>query len=169
MSTALKLAIAVALSGSYTGANDTAAPVQNIDLSQRIAFNFGTAAKQADLLFTDTRTLGAGATENLDLNGVLADAFGSAIAAVDVVAVLITADAGNTNDVVVGGAAANAFLLFADPTDKVPVKPGGVFLLAAPGRPAYPVTAATGDLLKIANSAGATPVTYTITVIARSA
>ena len=52
-----------------------------------------------------------------------------------------------------------------DPTDKISVRPGGAFILIAPDATGYAVTAATGDLLKIANSAGTTSVTYDIIII----
>ena len=169
MSTDLKLKLALALSGSYTGSNDLAAPAQQIAFSEVLNYKFGTSANQADILFADTRTLAASGTESLDLNGVLADAFGAAVAAVEVVAVIVTADAGNTNNVEVGGAAANAFPLFKDPTDIAVVKPGGFFAIGTPTNPGYVVTPATGDLLKVTNSAAGTPITYTIIIVGRSA
>lgn len=40
-----------------------------------------------------------------------------------------------------------------------------MFLLTAPDANGFGVTANTGDLLKITNSAGGTPVTYTVVLI----
>jgi hypothetical protein len=130
----------------------------------------GTAAGQADLLWTDTRTLAASASESLDLSGTLTGAFGATLAFARVKALLIRAADANVNDVVVGGVASNGFASWVgDPTDKVKVKPGGLLLLTAPGATAYPVTAATGDLLQVANGGSGTSVTYDVIVIGASA
>ncbi|MFA6690743.1 MAG: hypothetical protein WCR98_02050 [Saccharofermentanales bacterium] len=57
--------------------------------------------------------------------------------------------------ITVGGAAANQFINWvADSINKINIQPEGFFCLAAPNA-GYAVTASTGDLLKIANSAGA--------------
>src|SRR5438045_3617892 len=69
----------------------------------------GVGADQANKLFSDTRTLGPSATENLDLNNVLADAFGAVLLLVKVKAIIIVAAAANANDVLVGGASSNQF------------------------------------------------------------
>lgn len=140
-------------------------------LKQKYGFGLasGTGANQADKVFHDQRTLAASASEELDLAGGLTDALGAALTFVKVKALIVKAAAGNTNDVVVGGAAANGFATpFADASDKVNVKPGGILALVAPGA-GYTVTAGTGDLLKIANSAGGSGVTYDIIVIGTSA
>src|SRR5690242_3845391 len=96
------------------------------------SFQNGTAAGQANKLFTDTRTITASGTDDLDLNGVLTDAFGGSLALLRVKALIVAAAAGNTNDVVVGGAAANQWVApFGSATDKVKVKPGGTLALFA--------------------------------------
>lgn len=126
----------------------------------------GSGANQANSIFTDTRILAASATEDLDLAGVLVNAFGATITFDKIKALIIKADAANTNDVLVGGAAsAQASAFFGDVTDVVKVKPGGMLALVAPDANGYDVTATTADLLKIANSAGSTAVGYTIILI----
>jgi hypothetical protein len=170
MTTALKLRVSALIEGYYQGSNDIAAPSQPFAKRAAALLTTGTSADQADLVFADTRTLAASATENLDLAGSLVDAFGNTLTFVEVCAILIVASDANTNDVVVGGAASNAFSgIFGDATDKLVVKPGGMALIAAPVNPAYAVVAATGDILKVANSAGGTGVTYDIVIIGRSA
>lgn len=167
---ALKLDLIAELAGVYRGANDISTPEQKFATKERIALATGTTAGKADLVFSDTRTLAASASENLDLAGGLSDAFGAALTFAEVVAILVRASEANTNDVVIGGAASNAFSApFGAATDKLVIKPGGYVLLVAPGDPAYPVTAGTGDLLKVANSAGSTGVTYDIIIVGRSA
>lgn len=162
--------IRVKLTANQTGSNDLGTPRYSPEHEALLQFATGTGANQADLFWADTRTLAASGTENLDLAGVLTDAFGATITSAELVAVLITAAPGNTNNVVVGGAASNTLLMLGDATDKVPVKPGGVFLLAAPNAAGLcTVTAGTGDILLVANSSSGTPVTYTVSLIARSA
>jgi hypothetical protein len=48
----------------------------NVTKNIAIALASGTAAGQADRVFSDTRTLAASANEDLDLAGALTDAFG---------------------------------------------------------------------------------------------
>ena len=130
----------------------------------------GTIAASMDLLWHDQRTLAASATEDLDLSGSLVDAFGTTMAFVDVRMIVVKASTANTNDVLVGGAAANQFINWvSDASDVVVVKPGAMFMLYSPADPSYAVTAATGDLLKIANSAAGTGVTYDIYIGGTSA
>lgn len=129
-------------------------------------FTNGAGANQANEVFSDIRTLTASSTENLDLAGSLTGAFGETLTFTKVKALVIVAAAGNTNDVVVGGAASNGFSTpFGDPTDTVKVKPGGALVLIAPDAAGYAVAAGTGDLLKIANGGSGTGVTYTIVIV----
>jgi len=130
----------------------------------------GIGADQADRLWHDQRTLAASASENLDLAGGLTDAFGNTLTFARVKLIYIKAAAANTNNVVVGGHATAAFVNWvADATDKVNIRPGGVFLLFAPDATAYVITAGTGDLLTVANSAGGSSVVYDIVIVGAAA
>jgi len=100
----------------------------------------GTGANQAKALFADTRTLAASASENLDLAGGLTDALGNALTFTKIKALIIKADAANTNDVLVGGHASAAIAsLFGDATDKARVKPGGLLAMVAPDANGYSI------------------------------
>lgn len=126
----------------------------------------GTGANQASNQWHDQRTLGVSATENLDLSGVLVNAFGVVLIFTKIKALIIHAATTNTNDVLVGGAGANAWLGgFVGTGDVVKVKPGGTFVNIAPDVNGMAVVAATGDLLKIANSAGGSSVVYDVIII----
>jgi hypothetical protein len=132
----------------------------------------GTGAGQADRAFTDTRTLSASATEDLDLAGVLTDAFGATLTFAKVKGIYIAAASGNTNNVIVGNATTNGFISWVGgAAHTLTVRPGGVLALfcGAADTNGYAVTAGTADLLKIANSAGTTSVTYDIAIIGTSA
>jgi len=162
------LRISASITGGYGATRDLADVQQNLKVSSLLELTTGTTAGKADLVFADTRTLAASANENIDLAGSLTDAFGATLTFVKVVAIYIKAADGNTNNVVVGWAASNGFVTpFGAATDTVKVGPGGTFLLTNDA--GFAVTAATGDLLKIANGGSGTPVTYDIVVVGRSA
>jgi hypothetical protein len=158
--------INVNVTGQLTTALDLEGVVSTLSKKMLLGLTDGTGANQANNCFSDTRTLAASATESLDLSGALLNAFGQTIAFTRVKALMIFAAAGNTNDVVVGGAGANGFISpFGAAAHTVRVKPGGSLILTAPDVNGYSVTAATADLLQIANSAAGTPVTYDVIVI----
>ena len=131
----------------------------------------GTGAGNADKIFTDRRTLAASGTEDLDLAGVLLDAFGAAITWARVKGIFISAAAANTNNVVVGAAAATQWATLLNATGTLTLRPGSsICAIAGPAdATGWAVTAGTGDLLKVANSAGSTSVTYDIVIIGASA
>ena len=137
-----------------------------------VVYATGTGAGQADKVFSDQRTLTASATEDLDLAGVLTDEFGATITFVKIKAILISAAAANTNNVLVGGVAAGlATMILPQTTGIVAVRPGATFavICGTADSTGYAVTATTADLLHIANSAGSTSVTYDIVIIGTSA
>jgi hypothetical protein len=162
--------VTVAVSGQHTTLLDLGPAAFPIALARAYATTNGTGLGQADRVFTDIRTLAASSTEDLDLAGVLTDAFGATITFARIKTLLVAADAANINNVVVGNAATNGFISWVGGAlHTVTVRPGGVLLLAAADATAYTVTAATADLLRIGNSAGGTSVTYTIVLIGASA
>lgn len=157
------------LQGAYVGANDLGSVSAAMNARRLIRLTEGTGASQADKMFADERTISASSTENLDLAGSLTDPLGVAVTFAKVKAIMIIASASNTNDVVVGGAGSNTFTgPFADATDKVAVKPGGVLMIAHPGT-GWTVTASTGDILMVGNSGSGTSVTYQVVIIGTSA
>lgn len=161
-------AIKLAVNGVYKGVNDLGTP--SISLAELAAIDLveGTASGAADLVFADERTLAASATENLDLAGGLTDPFGVTLTFAKVKAIIIIANAANSNDVV-AGAATNPFTgPLGGTTPTVSVKPGGFYAIGHPGA-GWTVTAATADILKVANGSSGTSVTYRIIIIGTSA
>lgn len=158
-----KTSIAAALFGSA----DLGTPVLELDdINDLIQFEPGTdAVSKADLLFSDQRTLAASATENLDLSGVLTDAFGAVITAAEIVAIYVKAAKTNVNNVIIGNVA-NGFVGPLGATGTYTVKPGETFV--AVSQSGWAVTAATADLLKLANSAGGSAVVYDVILVGRS-
>lgn len=134
----------------------------------------GTGSGQANLKWSDTRTLVASDTETLDLNN-LTDSLGRTSTFTKVKALRISAASANTNDVVIGNAASNPFrgpldvvlagVDLAEPT--ITLKPGAGVLMW------YTTTgwsSANGSLdkLKIANSSSGSSVTYDIEIVGLS-
>lgn len=154
----------------HTGAADLGTPFMEIDTGAKtVEFVNGTTAGKADRVFSDERTLAASASENLDLAGALTDAFGATITFAKIVAIHIEADAANAADIVVGGAASNAFVgPFGASTHTLAVKPGGRLTLVAP-QGGWTVTAGTADLLKILNGSGAASAIYKVVLLGTSA
>ncbi|WP_328426024.1 hypothetical protein [Streptomyces sp. NBC_00443] len=170
----------MALSGTILAVSAFAELTQALDLgsgrapqqlSRKMSLGSGTGAGKADRVFSDRRTLAASATEDLDLAGVLTDAFGTAITFARIKGLIVAAAAANTNNVVVGAASSNAWATLLGATHTLTLRPGA-FVAVGTGEAdatGYAVTAGTGDLLKIANSAGGTSVSYDIHIIGASA
>lgn len=167
MATSLSASIALAISAAYANSLDVGAAQYPLAYNPSFQFVDGVGANQAKSLFSDTRTITASSNDDLDLSGVLLDAFGLTLSPTKLKAIIVTADLANVNDVVVGGAASNQFVApFGSATDKVKIKPGGMLVLVAPDVNGYAITAATGDILRIANGGAGTSVNYTIVLLA---
>jgi hypothetical protein len=164
----------VNLTASQSGANAFGGPYWNAAMSLSQAFQDGTAANKFDRLYMAQRTVATGANDDIDLNGVLTDVFGTTIAAVELVGIMIINKqkdgTANTTNLTIG-AGSNPFVGFLGGTTPTlgPVRPGGVFLLMNPDASGLgTITAGTADILRIANSAGASN-TYQIALLLRSA
>lgn len=165
----LSAQITARIAGYLTASPDIGRARHEFDEAAILDLAHGTGEGQADMMWSDERTIAASSSETLDLAGVLSSVFGSTLTFAKVKAVLIVAAAGNTNNVVVGANGSAEFQgWFGDVSDTVAVRPGGMFLIAAP-KTGWTVTASTGDILKIANSGSGTGVTYRIVVIGTSA
>jgi hypothetical protein len=151
--------------GTVTPASAVVSQTRDLNLAS------GVGVGQADLLWSDERTLAASANENLDLSGALADALSGSAVFARVKGLYIAAAAANTNNVVVGAAASNAWSTLFNSTGTLTLPPGAWVLLGAGAADpiGWAVTAGTGDLLRVANSGAGTPVTYDIVVIGASA
>lgn len=160
--------LSLALDTVQTNALDLLTGRAPVELLKEISLGSGTGANQADRLFTDRRTLAASASENLDLAGTLADAFGATLTFAKLKAVVIVAAAANTNNVNVTREGTSGVPVFLAAGDGIPVLPGGMFVWVAPGA-GVTVTAGTGDLLAVANSAAGTSVTYDVYLLGTSA
>lgn len=128
-------------------------------------FSSGTGANQANALWYDDRTLTASASENLDLNASLTDAFGNSITCTKLKALIVKAATGNTNNVLVGGGSTTITTIFSATNDQAIVRPGGIFIFTAPDATGAALTAGSADVLSVTNSSGSTSVAYDIFVV----
>lgn len=166
MATSLAAKLVLSLLAQIDNPIDVGSVSYPVNFSVNQAFTDGVGQDQAQKIWTDTRTLGPSANDDLDLNGVLLDQFGVAISLTKIKALIVKAAAVNVNDVVIGAAAANQVAsIFGAVTERVKVKPGGTVCLIAPDATGYAVVAATADILRIANGAAGTSVDYTIILI----
>ncbi|MFE9921564.1 hypothetical protein ACFYQA_08275 [Streptomyces sp. NPDC005774] len=162
--------LAVAAHAELTQALDLGAGRAPQSLTRKMQLASGTGVGKADRVWSDRRTIAASGSEDLDLAGVLLDAFGAAVTFARVKGLIIAAAVGNTNNVVVGAASGSPWITLLGATHTLTLRPGA-FVAVGTGETdatGYAVTASTGDLLKIANSAGSTGVTYDIHIIGSS-
>lgn len=165
MAETLTASVKLSVTAALVGTSDLGNRTYNLDYVKNIAFANGTGANQANQIWTDSRQLAASATEDLDLAGVLTSPLGTTLTFTKVKAVIVYAYTTNTNNVVVGGDA-NALVNWVGATnDLINIRPGGFVCLMAPDVTAYAVTAATGDILQIANSGAGTVVDYDIIIL----
>lgn len=157
------------ISARQTGANDFGGPDFNPEVERFIQLTHGVAANQADVLWADHRSIAASGTDNIDLAGVLIDAFGATVTMAKAVTLLVTADAANVNNVIIGDGT-NPVALFGGTNPTFSVKPGGFFMVGAPALAGlFSISGGSTDILKLANSAGGSAVGYNIAIIGRSA
>jgi hypothetical protein len=160
--------ISLKVEAKLVGSADLGNPVAPVALEKVVRFVGGTdALGKADVLWADTRTIAASSSENIDLAGVLAGLLGGTITAAEITAIAVVADAGNTNDVVLFGAASNAFNgPLSGTTPKLSIGPDDLAVVT--NKKGWSVTASTGDILLVANSSGGSAVTYSIILFGRT-
>ncbi|MDV5145931.1 hypothetical protein R1T08_17365 [Streptomyces sp. SBC-4] len=167
----LTSSMSVAASGTLTNPLDLTTASAPVTVRAATTWQNGTGAGKADRMFSDRRSLAASTTEDLDLAGVLLDAFGAAITWARIKGLYIRAADTNINNVVLGAATTNAWSTLLGATGTITLRPGasiGVNTGAADAT-AYAVTAGTGDLLKVANSGAGSAVSYDVVIIGASA
>lgn len=162
---ALTATVSARINATQTATNDLSAASAALNKVLSQSFSDGAGAGAVNVLWSDQRTLTASSNEDLDLSGALTNIYGASAVFARIKAILISAASGNTNNVNVSRPASNGVPLFLAASDGLPIRPGGVFLWMAPDATGIAVTAGTGDLINIANSAGSTSVTYDIVVL----
>lgn len=159
-----------------TGSSDFGGPDFSGEMSFLHEFTDGTTEGKANLAWMDERTILTGANDDIDLAGVLTDAFGASVVGAEIAALFVinkpksaSASANTTNLTVgVGTNPVTGYLGGTTPT-LGPIRPGNMAMIGGPNVGGFGVvTAGTGDILRIANSAGASAV-YQICILLRTA
>ena len=154
--------------GIYLGTNALGPVHATINDVAAINLVEGVSTGQADKMFADNRTEAASSNESLDLYGSLTDPTGGTLNFVTIKAIYIKASCNNTNDVLLGGAASNAFYgPFNASTDIVAIRPCGVLMIFAPNT-GWAVNSSTAHLLKLANSSSGSGVNFDIIILGTS-
>ena len=172
---ALTARLIAKMQATQTGSNDFGGPNFTPEISQIIDLTSGTTAGTADILWMDQRTVSSASNDDLDLAGVLSNAFGATVAMVELVAVFVvnapSSDAANTTNLTVGAAASNPITGFMGGTTPTfgPIRPGGFLFFGCGDAAGFgAVAGGSADTLRVANSSGAAA-TYQIGIIGRSA
>lgn len=131
----------------------------------------GTGTGLADRVYSDRKNLAASGTDSYDLSGGgLTGPFGETLVFVKLKVIVVHALSTNNiaNNCEVTRPASNGVPWAKAAGDAVPLAPDGIFVWTSP-LAGVAVTADTGDLLNIVNSAGTNAVDYDITLIGTSA
>lgn len=177
LNTKLKLSLEATLIKTAVGGISAVDPLV---LTKIIEYTNGTGAGKADKLYRDERTLAAGvASETLDISGGVNDSFGNAFTIARVKMLIVinapsdSAATQNSNDLIIGAAAATQWAALLGTTGTVTLKPGGGCCFWAGVADATAWAAANGatDSLKMANQAGAggAALTYQLYIVGVSA
>lgn len=160
--------IKAALGLTYLGDLDLGSQKALLPFAAEISIGNGTGNGQANLAWWDNRSIAGSSSEDLDLAGGLTDAFGQALTFTKVKGIYVKAAAANVGNIVIGGKPSTGFFagLFGDITDKIKVAPGQSFLITNMNA-GWTVTAATADILLMANDAAGTAL-YDIAIIGLS-
>lgn len=168
---ALTTKISLTIQANYTSALDLVTAQANMLKTYEVVLQSGVGAGQADKIFSDTRTLGGSASEDLDLIGTaMLDAFGAVVTFTKIKALIVAAAAANTGNILVGGVAAGlSTILTPAATGISTIRPGAwnAWVAGQADATGYGVTATTADLLHIANSAAGNA-SYDIIIVGTS-
>jgi hypothetical protein len=135
--------------GRTIGINANPPPVPLCNLAWSIDFAAGSGASQFTTVYAATRTLG-GSSEDLDLSGVLADAFGGTISATEVKGWGVV-NLGSHN-LTIGGTGGSNWTTCLNGTVTLP--PGSACAFGTKDATGWTVTNSSADLLHVAGTSG---------------
>lgn len=170
----LQAAVAARVAPTFTsGGNFPISAQTPIEVTLSLADGVG--VDQADRIYIAERTVASGANDDIDLAGTsILDPSGAALTFAKIKTIMIInapkSGAANTTNLTIGGGTNPVVGLLGGTTPTLgPMKPGEVLLRHAGVLAGLcSVTAGTADILRVANSAGASA-TYQICIIGTSA
>lgn len=162
---ALTSSIQLTVGSNHTASVGLSTAKDDVGYSVNRSFSNGSGTTQvADLVYHASRSLASSTAEDLDFAGVLTDAFGNTLTFARIKSVVIE-NTSTTETLTIGGDD-NSIPFFAPATATVTIPPSGVLSLVGP-LGGWIVTADTGDILQVTNSAGAATI-YKIHVVGAS-
>lgn len=168
MATSLGATVKVNVNATLTNTVDIGTTDYKINELVSKQFTNGTTTGLANALWSDTRSIGSSANDDLDLAGVLTDVYGAALTFTTIKGILIEANAANANNLILGGdTSANIQGLFGDDSDTMIIPPGGSYLYLNTTT-GITVTATTADKLRLTNG-GTGTISYKIILIGTKA
>jgi hypothetical protein len=161
--------IALQIQGILQNTRDLGSANVTETLAQRVTITNGATANKATQVWADTRALTASGTEAIDLSGALTNGVGGTVAFTRVIGLGVVASSSNGSTITLGGAASNAWEVWAGAAgDTVKVRPGGALFLTAPDATGL-VVATNADQLKVLNDSTAATASYSILLIGSEA
>ncbi|WP_405149434.1 hypothetical protein OG589_14510 [Sphaerisporangium sp. NBC_01403] len=152
----LSASLLVQLAADLTSPLDLTTVDVPLSIGRQISLISGTGAGAADQIWSATRSINSGATDSLDLAGVLTSPLGGTLTFARIKGVLVAAAATNTTNVDVARPATNGVPLFSAVSSAISVRPGGLLVWMDPSAAGVVVTPGTGDLINLVNGSGAT-------------
>lgn len=131
----------------------SSARVQTTSKTIEFKFASGVGALMSNYVYAVSRTLG-GASEDVDLAGGLTDVFGATLTFAEVK--FFGVHNTGTATLTLGAASSNAWAGLLNATGTVTLPAGAFMLFGANDATGFAVVAGTGDLLKVAGTAGQT-------------
>lgn len=155
------------LNTDYRNALDLVTPQALQSYVFEMVLTSGAGLNQANVVFSDKRTVNASTTDTLDIatGGGLVDALGVAVAMARMKGIVVRNR--GTQNITVGRPAANGVPWMSAAGDNTIVSAGGLFAQFWPTAAGIVVTAATADLIEVVNGAGSA-VDYDIVIIGAS-
>jgi hypothetical protein len=149
---------------SVTGLATASVPVDVLD---EIIYTSGTGATQSDKVYSVQYSIAGSATQSIDLAGVLFDALGVAFAPAKIKTIYVKHVSG-LNTLRIERPAANGAILFGAASGALAVlSAGGRFLWDDPAV-GFVVTAGTGDLISLVNTAATNTIIVNVVIVGTS-
>ena len=145
----LRATLALTVEARLTSAPDVGAAKYDINETFKNVLSNGTGLNQANNTFADDFTIVGAGAQTYDLAGALTNPLGTVI--FTAIKALLIVNTG-TSPLVYGGGTNPLAAFMGAGTHTVTIAPGGMMLLVDPTAAGQPVTAATGDILRIAGT-----------------
>jgi hypothetical protein len=165
--------IQILINSTGTKTLDLSVPQDNIAINDSNSFVDGAGALSAEGHYSDTVRLADGASTELDLSGILADAFGDTVVGTKLKALYLK-NKSTDSGLIYGHSAANGVPILNAAAlanaGGILIPPGGQDIKIAVDADGWAITAGTGDLLKLEHdSAGAAAADEVQTFVADAA